>query len=66
MPGSTGWSRSLPATRDTVRSIMFDPLSPEQLTQFGDICQTILASMETSARKAFDLPAESPAGRLAD
>ena len=55
-----------PGHAQTVRSIMFDPLSPEQLTQFGDICQTILASMETRARKAFDLPAESPAGRLAD
>ena len=49
-----------PGHADTVRSIMFDPLSHEQLTQFRDICQTILASMETSAKKAFDRPAELP------
>ena len=49
-----------PGHAHTVRSIMFDPLSHEQLTQFRDICQTILASMETSAKKAFDRPAELP------
>ena len=38
-----------PGHAETVRSIMFDPLSPEQLAQFGTICQTILAGMQ--ARK---------------
>jgi len=35
-----------PGHAETVRSIMFDPLSPEQLAQFGTICQTILAGMQ--------------------
>ncbi len=47
-----------PGHADTVRSIMFDPLSPEQLVQFGEICQTILASMESRAKKAFDSPGD--------
>ena len=38
-----------PGHAETVRSIMFDPRSPEQLAQFGTICQTILAGMQ--ARK---------------
>ena len=31
-----------PSHAETVRSIMFDPLSAEQLKNFDDICQTIL------------------------
>ena len=39
-----------PSHADTVRSIMFDPLSPEQLVQFGDICRTILAASMSRER----------------
>ena len=35
-----------PSHAETVRSIMFDPLSAEQLAGFGDICETILAGPE--------------------
>ncbi len=35
-----------PSHAETVRSIMFDPLSPEQLASFRDICETILAAVD--------------------
>ena len=35
-----------PNHAETVRSIMFDPLSPEQLQNFDDICRTILAELD--------------------
>jgi DNA-binding MarR family transcriptional regulator len=35
-----------PSHAETVRSIMFDPLSPEQLANFADICRTILADLD--------------------
>lgn len=35
-----------PSHAETVRSIMFDPLSPEQLLNFQDICLTILAAVQ--------------------
>jgi DNA-binding MarR family transcriptional regulator len=34
-----------PSHAETVRSMMFDPLSPQQLENFGDICRTILAEL---------------------
>jgi DNA-binding MarR family transcriptional regulator len=34
-----------PGHADTVRRLMFDPLSAEQLANFADICDTILAAM---------------------
>ncbi len=34
-----------PGHAEVVRSIMFDPLSPEQLANFQDICITILKAM---------------------
>ena len=34
-----------PSHAETVRSIMFDPLTGEQLADFGDICDTILAGL---------------------
>lgn len=37
-----------PSHAETVRSIMFDPLSPDQLADFGDICQTILTNMDAA------------------
>lgn len=38
-----------PGHAETVRSIVFDPLSPEQLRAFDDICRTILAGMGAAA-----------------
>jgi len=35
-----------PSHAKTVRTTLFDPLSPEQLRQFGDICSTVLAAMD--------------------
>ena len=35
-----------PSHAETVRSIMFDPLTNEQLVQFGDICNTILGGLD--------------------
>ncbi len=35
-----------PSHAETVRSLMFDPLSPEQLANFRDICETILAAVD--------------------
>ena len=35
-----------PSHAETVRSIMFDPLSQEQLANFEDICRTILAKLD--------------------
>ncbi|MGS0686543.1 MarR family winged helix-turn-helix transcriptional regulator [Nakamurella sp. GG22] len=35
-----------PSHAETVRSIMFDPLSPQQLKNFADICATILAALD--------------------
>ena len=35
-----------PSHAETVRSIMFDPLSPEQLQSFDDICRTILGHLD--------------------
>jgi len=34
-----------PSHAETVRSIMFDPLSPRQLENFADICDTILGGL---------------------
>ena len=34
-----------PKHAEVVRSTMFDPLTPEQLANFGDVCTTILAAM---------------------
>ncbi len=34
-----------PGHADVVRSIMFDPLTPQQLANFADICSTVLAAM---------------------
>jgi DNA-binding MarR family transcriptional regulator len=45
-----GFARLLevaPGHAETVRSIMFDPLSPDQLVEFGAICRTILDGMQT-------------------
>ena len=44
----TGFDRLLdlaPGHADTVRQVMFDPLTPEQLRSFHDICDTILTAM---------------------
>ena len=35
-----------PSHAETVRSIMFDPLSAEQLKNFDDICRTILGQLD--------------------
>jgi len=35
-----------PSHAETVRSIMFDPLTAEQLDNFADICRTILARLD--------------------
>ncbi len=35
-----------PSHAETVRSIIFDPLSPQQLANFEDICRTILAKLD--------------------
>src|SRR6478752_9028825 len=35
-----------PSHAETVRSIMFDPLTPAQLVNFEDICRTILAKLD--------------------
>jgi DNA-binding MarR family transcriptional regulator len=35
-----------PNHAETVRSIMFDPLSQEQLQNFDDICRTILGQLD--------------------
>ena len=35
-----------PSHAETVRSLMFDPLTPEQLKNFADICTTILAAVD--------------------
>jgi DNA-binding MarR family transcriptional regulator len=35
-----------PSHAETVRSIIFDPLTPEQLAEFGNICATILAKLD--------------------
>ena len=35
-----------PSHAETVRSIMFDPLTPAQLANFEDICRTILAKLD--------------------
>ena len=35
-----------PSHAKTVRTTLFDPLSPEQLRQFGDICSTVIAAMD--------------------
>lgn len=43
-----------PSHAEAVRSIMFDPLSLEQLTNFGDICTTILAGLEPRSGSAAD------------
>lgn len=43
-----GYDRLLelaPGHAEVVRSLMFDPLSPAQLTAFGDVCGTILTAM---------------------
>ena len=49
-----------------VQKILPIELGSRGIDAVDEICQTILASMETRARKAFDRPADSPAGRLAD
>ena len=36
-----------PSHAETVRSIMFDPLSTEQLAHFADLCDTILKGMDS-------------------
>ena len=33
-----------PSHAETVRATLFDPLSPEQLAAFADICRTVLAA----------------------
>jgi DNA-binding MarR family transcriptional regulator len=43
-----------PSHAETVRSIMFDPLSAGQLADFGDICQTILDKMDASHASGTD------------
>lgn len=43
-----GWERLVevsPNHAETVRSIMFDPLSEDQLSEFGEICQLVLDQM---------------------
>ena len=56
-----------PGHAKTVRSIMFDPLSDRQLTQFQDICATVLAQLRTSwkpvQRAGSDLRDCEPRGR---
>lgn len=34
-----------PGHAEVVRSTMFDPLTPEQLAAFGDVCRTVLKAM---------------------
>ncbi len=41
-----------PSHAETVRSIMFDPLSPDQLKNFDDICRTILGEVGSAARRS--------------
>jgi DNA-binding MarR family transcriptional regulator len=44
-----GWERLIevaPSHAETVRSVIFDPLSDEQLAAFGDVCNTVLDAMQ--------------------
>lgn len=44
-PGFDRLRELAPGHAEVVRSIMFDPLTPEQLENFEDICTTILKAM---------------------
>lgn len=43
-----------PSHAETVRSIIFDPLSAEQLRNFADICRTILQNLDSGSEIATD------------
>lgn len=45
-----------PSHADTVRSIMFDPLTGEQLAAFGDVCETVLDQLEARGAKGGSAP----------
>ena len=45
-PGYRRLADVAPSHARTVRAALFDPLTPEQLAQFDEICRTVLAALE--------------------